>query len=164
MIEMYGNIFDTEQLHIGHGVNTHGVMGAGIALQIRDRFPKNYIKYYNYCRSGELQPGHVVAMREKGWVVYNLASQDAPGPHARYEWLANSLRESVNAMLSHDDGNLLAIPEIGCGIGGLKWSVARLIILGIERELDKGHLFEVWHYQPTQNRLVPPTPRHVGAP
>ena len=49
MIEKTGNLFDSGYHAIGHGVNCRGIMGAGIAVEFKDRFPKNYQEYVTKC-------------------------------------------------------------------------------------------------------------------
>lgn len=147
MIEMHGNIFDTEQNHIGHGVNLLGLMGGGIAAQFKLRYPQNYLKYRTACMTGQLGVGEILVTKHRDLFIHNIASQNKPGPHARYDWLVSGLQESVKTLLSYEDGSLLAIPEIGAGIGGLKWSTVHLLLLGIEAEHNAGDLFEVWHYR-----------------
>lgn len=121
---MSGDIFRTYAPAIGHGVNTVGAMGAGIAVQFKERFPGMYDQYHYLCLQGELKPGETYVYEAgtgqlgiKMW-VYNIASQDLPGPNARLEWLESG----VKAMLIHarDNGvKSVALPRIASGIGGL---------------------------------------------
>lgn len=116
-----GNMFDTTLDAVGHGANTFGLMGAGVAAQVRSRFPGGYSRYRQACRDGDLTPGgaQVLPPEETGgrWLV-NIASQDRPGRHARMHWIETGLRVALTTLA--DSGvRGLAIPEIGCGIGGL---------------------------------------------
>ena len=93
-----GNIFTTRAQAIGHGVNTKGVMGAGIAFSVRLMYPEVYLEYRELCESGELQPGDVYTALDEnsGRYIVNLASQDAPGANARLEWLRASLSRALD--------------------------------------------------------------------
>lgn len=154
MIERNGNIFDTTANYIGHGVNVHGLMGAGIAKQFRDEFPINYAGYKHACDVGSLTPGDfiVIADRLRGRKinVVNFASQAKPGPDAQYPWLFSSLYLFATQASRVDRiakaGNVIAIPEIGCGIGGLKWKKVKNIIKCVESVVPDIE-FEVWHYE-----------------
>lgn len=154
MIERKGNIFDSEAGYIGHGVNTHGVMGAGIAKQFRSIFGEEYyMEYREDCFSGVLVPGDYTSWRaqlnKQPVIVLNLASQSAPGSNAKYPWLFSSLYGAAlfacgpNRMKTY--GDTIAIPEIGCGIGGLEWPKAKKVIEAVEY-LVPAIEFEVWHY------------------
>lgn len=115
-----GDLFSAQAPAIGHGVNLAGVMGAGIAVQMKRRFPAMFSAYAKACAHGSLKTGDVLPWRAGGgrW-VYNLVTQDKPGPHASLEWV----EESVHRALDHADQNhvpVLALPMIGCGIGGVE--------------------------------------------
>ena len=121
LIERTGNIFNTDATAIGHGVNTRGVMGAGIAKQFRVRFPAMYDSYSAACRSGQLNPGECLAYPDRsGLLIANIASQDAPGPRARLVWLRTGVASALVSAAEHGH-RVLALPQIGCGIGGLAW-------------------------------------------
>ena len=52
-----GNIFSTQSDVVVNAVNCVGVMGAGIALEFKLRFPDMFSKYQNFCKSGALDIG-----------------------------------------------------------------------------------------------------------
>ena len=124
LIHMTGNIFDTKSLGIGHGVNVDGVMGHGIAVQFRNRFPIMHEAYVLVCKQNSLEPGQTMIWpiqlaggKFQGY-IFNIASQDRPGRNARMEWL----RQGVKASLEHAEQagmSSIALPRIGSGIGGL---------------------------------------------
>lgn len=146
MIEHTGNLFDSTAKHLGHGVNCRGKMGAGIAKQFRLRFPSMYWDYKNACERGLLQPGEDWAYYselDKVW-IHNIASQRETGPDAKYSWLFLGLSQAVRYVEMVNDDRL-AIPEIGCGIGGLIWSDVKDVILEVEQNNPKVQI-EVWHY------------------
>lgn len=136
-----GDLFDTELTHLGHGVNVVGVMGAGIAVSFRERYPEMYEDYQEACRENRIQPGSVFPYSEGGDRIYNIASQDKPGAHARLEWLRSGL-DAALAVVAEYGGEGIAIPRIGCGIGGLDWDN----VLPIIEELSDKHdvTVEVW--------------------
>lgn len=150
MIEREGNLFDSEAKYLAHGVNCKGVMGAGIAKEFRSRYPSNYMAYKERCGKGILFPGDILVHEDTDKIIVNMASQNAPGKDARYLWLIDALytfarKASAPPKLSYH-GGLVAIPEIGCGIGGLKWPVVKELIAEVERAYPS-IVFEVWHYK-----------------
>lgn len=154
MIEKHGDLFDSDAAYIGHGVNCCGVMGAGIAKAFREKYPHNYANYKAACEAGRLLPGGFMVVperRDDGSLVLitNLASQDKPGADASYNWLFGSLY-SFAAKAAEPNrlrlyGGRIAIPEIGCGIGGLEWPKVKQVIETVEL-LNPEITFEVWHY------------------
>lgn len=106
----------------GHGVNLDGVMGSGIAKQVKREYPEVFAEYQLGCHSGLLEPGGFqVVEADDGTFVYNLVSQIQQGPNAQYHLLFTSV---VGALKDAEDKNLteFGLPLIGCGIGGLDWA------------------------------------------
>jgi len=151
VIEKQGDVFTTKAFYIGHGVNCQGVMGAGIAKTIRDNFPKNYAEYKKICDEGLLVPGSYGVYVEDSKAIVNLATQEFPGRDAKYEHVFKSLyyfaKRASRQKALEDYGNLVAIPEIGCGIGGLEWPQVANIVKCVEAMVPEIE-FEVWHYKP----------------
>lgn len=134
MIEVTGDLFDGGYEAIGHGINCKGVQGAGIALQFKNRFPGQYRTYRTLCLRGELIPGGVQIWNEGGYCGFNIASQDEPGADAKISWLREGLIEAAQIAKAADIPTI-AIPRIGCGIGGLTWPQVRDTILEVEHNV-----------------------------
>ena len=101
-------------------------MGAGIAKPFKETFPAMYQTYADACRSGKLEVGGFLPVKDRdtGRWIYNLASQDSPGADARLEAVASSLHLAINH--AEDNGlTSIGLPLIGCGIGGLEWDNVR---------------------------------------
>lgn len=153
MIERNGDMFTTDARYLAHGVNCKGLMGSGIAVQFRKRFPEMHAGYVERCLDGRLAPGSFWVstgiLNGRTVLPLNLASQDEPGANARYDYLFSALA-GFAAAASHPErlrmyGGIVAIPEIGCGIGGLEWAKVKEILLCIERMWPEIE-FEAWHY------------------
>jgi O-acetyl-ADP-ribose deacetylase (regulator of RNase III) len=132
IIYMQGDLFSSTTPAIGHGVNTTGVMGAGIAVAFKKEFPEMYEEYRQHCLDGSLEPGGLFeyAVEEENLYVYNLATQDKPGAHAHLDWL----RSSLNTALWRVDGygmDRIALPRIGAGLGGLAWEDVERVMLEV---------------------------------
>jgi O-acetyl-ADP-ribose deacetylase (regulator of RNase III) len=155
MIEKTGDLFESDAVYLGHGVNVCGVMGAGIAKTFREKYPHNYTNYKAACEAGRLLPGGFMVVPERSVdrdglvLITNLASQEKPGADASYNWLFGSLYSWASQAAEPNRlrlyGGRIAIPEIGCGIGGLEWDKVKHIIETVEI-LYPEITFEVWHY------------------
>jgi O-acetyl-ADP-ribose deacetylase (regulator of RNase III) len=120
--QVNGNMLSTRLPALAHGVNTQGVMGSGVAKVIRDFYPQVFGPYASACASKVLETGGMLPVKvtEDRW-VFNLASQDLPGAHARMDWLEDSL-DATFAFCEEESVEGFAIPRIGAGIGGLDWN------------------------------------------
>ena len=103
---------------IAHGVNVHGVMGAGIAKIFREKYPEMYERYRIMCMYKILTPGSAYVYEADDKEVWNLASQDLPGANASDKWYAQALVDAVEKsdLSVHSK---IGLPMIGAGIGGL---------------------------------------------
>lgn len=140
-----GDVFSTQAAAIGHGVNVDGVMGAGVAKAFKARYPEMFRAYSQACRSGTLGVGGFLpwySEPDKRW-VYNLASQDRPGPRAKAKWVQHAAEQAL-AHADHVGVRLVAIPQIGCGIGGLDWPRVERALKWVEGDFRAE--FEVWTY------------------
>jgi O-acetyl-ADP-ribose deacetylase (regulator of RNase III) len=151
MIKRKGDLFATEQKFIGHGVNCQGVMGAGIAVTVKNNFPETHKDYRDYCkRLGGLALGGYHAFEENDKIIFNLFTQHKTGRDARYESVHDALYCAAGDIVGHcketGDVPVLAIPLIGCGIGGLEWDKVECLLKAIEI-LTPGFEFEVWKYE-----------------
>ena len=135
--EITGDLFSTDATMIGHGVNCKGAMRKGIAVEFSTRFPDMYDRYKDLCRKGNLKPGEVYIYESENWTIANIASQFRPGNDAKYEWSIRGLGTALEiaSCFGHES---LAIPRIGCGIGGLEWWKLReqLIMEFDDHEVD----------------------------
>jgi O-acetyl-ADP-ribose deacetylase (regulator of RNase III) len=126
LIELTGDLFTSTTPALGQGVNVKGLMGSGIAPLFKRRWPAMYAEYRALCLSGQLLAGGLHAWHGD-ITIYNIASQDNIGRSSRLEWLESSLELAlVDADFRGYDR--IAIPQIGCGIGGLLRADVRPIV------------------------------------
>lgn len=136
-----GNLFSSDAQVFGHGVNTVGVMGAGIAKTFKEMFPKNYRAYQKACSEG-FSPGGSLLVQEGGRYIANISSQDLPGPNADLRWLKNGLLSTLLTMNTLGL-NSVALPRIGAGIGGLDYHDVKSTIEEVSEEFPEITV-EVW--------------------
>lgn len=107
-----------------HGVNCQGVMGSGVALAIRNKWPVVYDEYKKHRQGaealGDFQPIQV----DDGLFVANCWTQEYYGKdgkiYASSYAIFHSLLKAFRFCEEHDLE--LLSPQIGCGLGGLNWS------------------------------------------
>ncbi len=148
MIQRKGDVFTTEATFIGHGVNLRGVMGRGIAATIRENYPNTFELYAKQCKGDYLNLGDVFVTNEDEVRIVNMVTQKHLGPDARYDAIFDAGMEAAVAVMDisadEDRTPILAIPRIGCGIGGLEWEKVETLLKAVEI-LNPGFQFEVWN-------------------
>ena len=117
-------------------VNCVGVMGAGLARQFRDRFPGNYASYRTACDNREVRRGRVFIYRAlKPRFILNFATKRHWRACSRISDIETGLIDLVRIV--EDNGIAsLAIPPLGCGLGGLKWEEVRPLIVDAFDDLE----------------------------
>lgn len=109
-------------------VNCVGVMGRGVALQFRKAFPENYEAYRAACGCGDLRPGkllvHELRQPTNPRYIINFPTKDHWKDESRMEYINSGLEALVQAVRRLGIRSI-AIPPLGCGLGGLRWSDVR---------------------------------------
>lgn len=143
--EIQGDILSpaTEPTLICHQTNCRGVMGAGLALQIRKMFPSCYELYREYCADMESSAlGTVLLSSQEGTniTIANIFGQGNYGRNACYTDYA-ALRKAFRTFSILCTFNTIRIPyKMGCGLGGGNWGV---VLKTIEQELGDCNV-EIW--------------------
>lgn len=149
MIEIKrGDLLKQDAEALVNAVNCVGVMGRGIALQFRKAFPENYRVYEVACKRGEVQPGSMLVVETHELTNLRYLINFPTKRHWRDKSRITDIECGLEALVREvmDRGvSSIAIPPLGCGLGGLKWSEVRP---RIERALGKVPGVQVWLFEP----------------
>lgn len=117
-------------------VNCKGVMGAGLAKQIRDKYPLVYTDYKELCDThkgsllGHIQLVHMSGLN--GRICVNMFAQEGYGRDKRYtdydafKNCLNALAKSLNCYSVEGHYHTVALPYgIGCGLAGGDWYIIK---------------------------------------
>jgi O-acetyl-ADP-ribose deacetylase (regulator of RNase III) len=127
--EIRGDLFTTEDRYIMHGCNCQGVMGAGVALLVREKYPEAYEEYVKYCRSYDdedlLGDCLGVTINPKRTIL-NAFTQlyTGSGKQVSYDAI-DEVTKRLNTIIPHSD---ISMPMIGAGLAGGNWEIIRTII------------------------------------
>lgn len=127
--ELSGDLFAAQVEALVNPVNTQGVMGAGLALGFRRRYPDMFAAYQQRCRSGDLLPGVMHVWDTGGqprWVI-NFPTKVAWREPSQLSWIEDGLVDLV-AQIGLRSIRSVALPALGCGLGGLAWQTVKPVI------------------------------------
>ena len=119
-------------------INCRGVMGRGIALEFKERYPEMFKAYQAACKTGKVRTGKIwiwetqsLLYPNKGWSVprfiFNFPTKDDWRNPSKLEWIAaglDDLKERVIMM----EVESIALPALGCANGGLRFEDVRALI------------------------------------
>jgi len=128
-----GDIFDSDAKILVNPVNCVGVSGAGLALQFAKRYPGGDRWYKQVVREygGEMPLTANVSMHaHDGVEIYYFPTKIHWVYSSTYAIITNSLKSFRRYLEISNDTTVLsvAMPKVGCGLGGLYWHIVKPII------------------------------------
>jgi O-acetyl-ADP-ribose deacetylase (regulator of RNase III) len=120
-----GNLLEDSAEALVNTVNEVGVMGKGIALMFKERFPRNTELYERACEAKEVHVGRMLVTKNPAlwgtrWII-NFPTKKHWRQPSKLEWIREGLKDLVQ-VLQENDIHSVALPPLGCGNGGLEWS------------------------------------------
>ena len=122
-----GDIFQSNAQAIVNPVNTVGVMGKGLALAFKKKFPSNYLEYKQAYERDELKTGKML-VHLTGQLITQIIINFPTKKHwrdpSKLVYIETGLDDLVTVINDHKIKSI-AIPALGCGLGGLQWESVR---------------------------------------
>ena len=123
-----GDIFQEDAEALVNTVNCKGVMGRGIALEFKKRFPDNFAAYVDACERKDVKPGCMFVF-ETGQMISPRYIINFP---TKRHWRAKSRMQDIESGLEALAQEIrarkiksIALPALGSSLGGLDWSQVR---------------------------------------
>lgn len=134
-----GDMFFSSLQTLTISVNLQGIMGKGLASRAKYQFPDVYVAYQDACRSKRITEIKPYLYKREGSLDEELADHgsefDTPNAvkwfllfATKRKWRENSRLEDIEGGLDWVQRNFqaqrigsLAMPALGCGLGGLDW-------------------------------------------
>jgi O-acetyl-ADP-ribose deacetylase (regulator of RNase III)/uncharacterized protein YwgA len=130
-----GDLLKSNMHALVNTVNTVGIMGKGVALAFKKRYPDMYFDYVKRCDRGEVRLGEPYAYRASDHVIVNFPTKQ--------HWRSVSRLSDIEAGLDYLERHYkewqiksLAVPSLGCGNGQLEWRVVGPILLRHLKRLE----------------------------
>jgi O-acetyl-ADP-ribose deacetylase (regulator of RNase III) len=152
-----GNLFDSQAEALVNAVNTVGVMGRGVALEFKHRFPENYRAYRAACKREEIVVGKMftfelnreTSLERPRWIINFPTKQHWRNP-SKLEFVRDGLEDLVRVIEAKKISSV-ALPALGCGTGGLDWKTVRELLGASLEPLD--HVaFEI--FEPGAEKVI----------
>lgn len=126
-----GNLLDSEAQALVNTVNTVGVMGKGIALQFKERFPDNYKLYHKACKESKVVVGKMFVTCDTSLtgskIIINFPTKSTWRRPSEYSYIEAGLEDLRRVILSSHIQSI-AIPPLGSHNGGLEWARVKAMI------------------------------------
>lgn len=127
--EINGDIFASTCQVIVNPVNTEGVMGAGLAKEFKKKFPSYASWWKDICTTVSLSGGSVYITHEPGrdGFIASFATKENWRNPSKLEWIERGLKLLAEQMKAQKL-TAVALPRLGCGLGGLNWRDVKPLI------------------------------------
>ena len=126
-----GDIFTSDCQALVNPVNCVGVCGRGLAKEFKDRFPDNFKIYRMICRHAEMRVGKVLVVDPVGdeeKIIINFPTKLHWKQRSKVDYIARGLRSLTTTVLSLPLIKSIAVPALGCGLGGLEWAEVKPLL------------------------------------
>lgn len=135
-----GNLLESDAQVLVNTVNTVGVMGKGIALQFKEAYPNNYLKYRKACKNNEVCVGkmfvtHDLSLYKGEKIIVNFPTKTTWRKPSEYSYIREGLVD-LRKQIELNHWKSIAIPPLGSHNGGLEWNVVKQMILEALADLD----------------------------
>jgi O-acetyl-ADP-ribose deacetylase (regulator of RNase III)/uncharacterized protein YwgA len=152
-----GDMFGTRADAIVNTVNCVGVMGKGVALEFKRRWPENYEEYRELCQRKALRPGKVFVHRNsdmldrENWdFLINFPTKDHWKQKSKIEYVDKGLDDFLVKVRNLGIRSVV-LPPLGCGNGGLDWTDVKALIM---RKLSSVDDVEFFIFEPAEKTSV----------
>jgi O-acetyl-ADP-ribose deacetylase (regulator of RNase III) len=126
-----GNLLKAEAEALVNTVNCVGAMGKGIALQFKQAYPENFKEYERACKAKKVKPGEMFIVSTGSEInpkyIINFPTKRHWRGQSKIEDICNGLKALIDNV-KHLEIKSVAVPPLGCGNGGLKWSEVKPMI------------------------------------
>jgi O-acetyl-ADP-ribose deacetylase (regulator of RNase III) len=120
-----GNLIQEEVEAIVNTVNCVGIMGRGLALQFKKSFPDNFKSYESACKKNEILIGkmfvHETRLPSYPKFIINFPTKRHWREVSHIEYIEMGLMD-LKQVIENLGITSIAIPPLGCGLGGLNWN------------------------------------------
>ena len=117
-----GNIFESKCSTIVNTINCVGVMGKGIALDFKKKYPEMFMEYVLKCDRGEVKPGIPYVYQDDKITILNFPTKDHWRSPSKLSYIVNGLNWFIDNYEVYGITSI-AFPPLGCGNGGLSWNI-----------------------------------------
>jgi O-acetyl-ADP-ribose deacetylase (regulator of RNase III)/uncharacterized protein YwgA len=128
-----GDMFQERAEAIVNTVNCVGVMGKGVALEFKRRWPDNFKVYKRLCDKKQLRPGKVYVHQDGDMLtggrrfLINFPTKDHWRAKSKMEFIDAGLDDFIDQVLKLQIKSV-AMPPLGCGNGGLDWREVKALM------------------------------------
>lgn len=131
-----GTVFNAPVKTFVNTVNCAGVMGAGIALEFKLRYPEMYIEYVEKCKNKKIVLGKpsIYEYSDNLWIM-NFPTKGNWRFPSKIQWIDQGLKYFAENYKKRNIESI-AFPKLGTNNGGLSWDEVKVLMEKYLSNLD----------------------------
>lgn len=122
-----GDMFTSPAQCIVNTVNIVGVMGKGIALTFKEKYPDMFLEYKKACSEGILNIGNLMIWHANDYDLLLFPTKEHWRGKSKLEYIERGLQKFLE-IYEKEGITSIAFPKLGCGNGGLDWADVRPVM------------------------------------
>ena len=138
-----GNIFNSSCEFLVNPVNCVGVMGKGLALEFKNKYPLNFEIYKKACDNASFHIGNLLIVPVDNKFIVNFPTKKHWRNKSDLEFIKIGLEE-LKVAIKEFNIKSIALPKLGCGLGGLDWNEVFDLIKDFHNSIEDNILVQVF--------------------
>lgn len=138
-----GNIFNSSCEFLVNPVNCVGVMGKGLALEFKNKYPLNFEIYKKACDNASFNIGNLLIVPVDNKFIVNFPTKKHWRNKSDLEFIKIGLEE-LKVAIKEFNIKSIALPKLGCGLGGLDWNEVFDLIKDFHNSIEDNVLVQVF--------------------
>ena len=138
-----GNIFNSSCEYLVNPVNCVGVMGKGLALEFKNKYPLNFEVYKKACDSASFNIGNLLIVPVDNKFIVNFPTKKHWRNKSDLEFIKIGLEE-LKVAIKEFNIKSIALPKLGCGLGGLDWNEVFDLIKDFHNSIEDNVLVQIF--------------------
>ena len=130
-----GDLLKSSAQVLVNAVNTVGIMGKGIALQFKQKYPNMFIEYQKQCNQKTFDIGNLLLWKSSNKSILLFPTKKYWKDSSKIDYVEIGLQKFVNYYKKLEI-NSIAFPKLGCGNGGLDWNIVQPLMEKYLNPLD----------------------------
>lgn len=145
-----GDLLNSPAQVLVNTVNTVGVMGKGIALQFKKRYPKMFEEYRKQCEKKRLTIGKLMIWYEADHTILLFPTKEHWRNPSKLEYIEKGLMAFSRRYVEYNITSI-AFPKLGCGNGELNWEEVKPLMEKYLKNLP----IDIYIYVGINNKIAP---------
>jgi O-acetyl-ADP-ribose deacetylase (regulator of RNase III) len=152
IIEINGDLFQSNSQTLVNTVNCDGIMGKGIALEFKKKFPDMFLTYEDLCKKQMIKPGVLFLYKKsKPWIL-NFPTKNHWKFPSKLEYIRLGLAKFSKEYESKGITSI-AFPKLGTLNGGLEWEDVKQLMYQYLEPLPNLYI-EIYHFDSSTDDLL----------